>query len=98
MMWQTWTAFGIMIGYVMDLAFQNVPDRSGIRGLNWRLMLGSVSNSGDLSASLPRLMGSRIGRRPRAVHRGASLLLSRVASLVHDEGTVHKGVWFSPPA
>ena len=44
MMWQTWTAFGIMIGYVMDLAFQNVPDPSGIRGLNWRLMLGSVRN------------------------------------------------------
>ncbi|KAI0708285.1 hypothetical protein C8Q76DRAFT_770326 [Earliella scabrosa] len=42
MMWQTWTAFGIMMGYVMDLAFQNVPDRSGIRGLNWRLMLGSA--------------------------------------------------------
>ncbi|KAI1783044.1 hypothetical protein LXA43DRAFT_977304 [Ganoderma leucocontextum] len=42
MMWQTWTAFGIMIGYVMDLAFQNVQDPPGIRGLNWRLMLGSA--------------------------------------------------------
>ncbi|RPD60525.1 hypothetical protein L226DRAFT_387707 [Lentinus tigrinus ALCF2SS1-7] len=42
MMWQTWTAFGIMLGYVMDIAFQNVPDSSGIRGLNWRLMLGSA--------------------------------------------------------
>ncbi|TBU25760.1 hypothetical protein BD311DRAFT_808927 [Dichomitus squalens] len=42
MMWQTWTAFGIMIGYVMDLAFQNVSDPSGITGLKWRLMLGSA--------------------------------------------------------
>ena len=44
MMWQTWTAFGIMIGYVMDIAFQNVPDTHNITGLNWRLMLGSVSS------------------------------------------------------
>ncbi len=43
MMWQTWTAFGIMLGYLVDVAFQNVPDQSGIRGLQWRLMLGSVS-------------------------------------------------------
>ena len=42
MMWQTWTAFGIMIGYVMDLAFQNVSDPPHITGLKWRLMLGSV--------------------------------------------------------
>ena len=49
MMWQTWTAFGIMIGYVMDLAFFNVKDPEHITGLNWRLMLGSVST---LCASL----------------------------------------------
>ncbi|KAI0037114.1 hypothetical protein K488DRAFT_81345 [Vararia minispora EC-137] len=42
MMWQTWTAFGIMLGYVMDLAFYRVPDRPHIKGLNWRLMLGSA--------------------------------------------------------
>ncbi|KAH9934461.1 uncharacterized protein BXZ73DRAFT_45706 [Epithele typhae] len=42
MMWQTWTAFGIMIGYVMDIAFQNVHDPPHITGLNWRLMLGSA--------------------------------------------------------
>ena len=42
MMWQTWTAFGIMIGYVMDIAFENVKDTHNIKGLNWRLMLGSV--------------------------------------------------------
>lgn len=41
MMWQMWTAFGIMMGYVMDLAFYYVPDH-GIEGLNWRLMLGSA--------------------------------------------------------
>ncbi|TDL17272.1 hypothetical protein BD410DRAFT_794428 [Rickenella mellea] len=44
MMWQMWTAFGIMMGFVMDLAFLKVPDpKSGnIKGLNWRLMLGSA--------------------------------------------------------
>ena len=42
MMWQMWTAFGIMLGFVADLIFLKVPDRAGITGLNWRLMLGSV--------------------------------------------------------
>ncbi|KAK6845080.1 hypothetical protein PG995_015190 [Apiospora arundinis] len=42
MQWQMWTAFGIMIGYVADLAFYFVPDKSGISGLNWRLMMGSA--------------------------------------------------------
>ncbi|GAB1312948.1 hypothetical protein MFIFM68171_03158 [Madurella fahalii] len=42
MQWQMWTAFGIMLGYVADLAFYFVPD-SGIQlGLNWRLMMGSA--------------------------------------------------------
>ena len=42
MMWQMWTAFGIMLGYVADLALFKVPDKPGITGLNWRLMLSSV--------------------------------------------------------
>ncbi|ESK87138.1 mfs sugar transporter [Moniliophthora roreri MCA 2997] len=42
MMWQMWTAFGIMLGTVVDLAFLDIPDRSGIEGLKWRLMLGSA--------------------------------------------------------
>ncbi|KAJ0304153.1 hypothetical protein COL516b_006043 [Colletotrichum fioriniae] len=42
MQWQLWTAFGIMMGYVADLAFYYVPDKSGIVGLNWRLMMGSA--------------------------------------------------------
>ena len=42
MQWQVWTAFGIMLGYVCDLAFLNVPDTGNIVGLNWRLMLGST--------------------------------------------------------
>ncbi|KAK7035227.1 hypothetical protein VNI00_011994 [Paramarasmius palmivorus] len=42
MMWQTWTAFGIMLGTVVDLAFFGIPDLSGIVGLRWRLMLGSA--------------------------------------------------------
>ncbi|GAA5881040.1 hypothetical protein JCM16303_004647 [Sporobolomyces ruberrimus] len=42
MQWQVWTAFGIMFGTVSSLVFQRVPDKPGIRGLNWRLMLGSA--------------------------------------------------------
>lgn len=41
-MWQMWTAFGIMLGYVADLAFFKVPNKPHITGLNWRLMLASV--------------------------------------------------------
>jgi sugar porter (SP) family MFS transporter len=37
-----WTAFGIMIGYVADLAFYFVPDHGIELGLNWRLMMGSA--------------------------------------------------------
>jgi hypothetical protein len=29
-----------MLGFVADLAFYHVPDKSGIIGLNWRLMMG----------------------------------------------------------
>ncbi len=41
MQWQMWTAFGIMLGYVADLAFYSVPD-GRVVGLNWRLMMGSA--------------------------------------------------------
>ncbi|KAI0819328.1 hypothetical protein BC628DRAFT_1333246 [Trametes gibbosa] len=41
MMWQMWTAFGIMIGTVMSLVFYNVKSPH-VDGLNWRLMLGSA--------------------------------------------------------
>ena len=37
MMWQMWTAFGIMLGNIMGVAFMNVG-----HDLNWRLMLGST--------------------------------------------------------
>lgn len=42
MQWQMWTAFGIFVGYASDLAFYGVPDKPGITGLNWRLMMGSA--------------------------------------------------------
>ncbi|KAK4214472.1 hypothetical protein QBC37DRAFT_314322 [Rhypophila decipiens] len=42
MQWQMWTAFGIMMGYVADLAFYFVPDHGIQLGLNWRLMMGSA--------------------------------------------------------
>ncbi|KAI9840322.1 MAG: hypothetical protein M1837_001769 [Sclerophora amabilis] len=37
MMWQMWTAFGIMLGFIAGVAFGNV------KGLEWRLILGSTS-------------------------------------------------------
>ncbi|KAL2862830.1 sugar porter family MFS transporter [Aspergillus lucknowensis] len=37
MMWQMWTAFGIMLGNIMGVAFMNVGE-----DLSWRLMLGST--------------------------------------------------------
>ena len=42
MQWQMWTAFGIMVGYIADLAFYFVPDHGVALGLNWRLMMGSA--------------------------------------------------------
>ncbi|TFY58958.1 hypothetical protein EVG20_g7967 [Dentipellis fragilis] len=42
MMWQMWTAFGIMLGYVADLVLYKVPNKPHITGLNWRLMLASA--------------------------------------------------------
>lgn len=42
MMWQMWTAFGIMLGYIASVAFMDVT-HSTIPGFNWRLMLGSTA-------------------------------------------------------
>ncbi|KAL2826326.1 putative MFS myo-inositol transporter [Aspergillus cavernicola] len=42
MMWQMWTAFGIMLGYISSVIFMNV-ERDGLPGLNWRLMFGSTA-------------------------------------------------------
>lgn len=42
MLWQFFTAVGIMFGYVATLAFYYVPDRGIGDGLNWRLMLASA--------------------------------------------------------
>lgn len=46
MMWQMWTAFGIMLGFVVSVAFQNTRyDTANPQTpyWNWRLMLGSTS-------------------------------------------------------
>ena len=42
MLWQFFTAFGIMLGYAACLAFYYVGDHGIGGGLNWRLMLGSA--------------------------------------------------------
>lgn len=41
MQWQMWTAFGIMLGFIVSVAFQDVSTAT-IPFLNWRLMLGST--------------------------------------------------------
>jgi len=46
MMWQMWTAFGIMLGFIVDLGLYFVPNKPHIHGLNWRLMLGSAGVPG----------------------------------------------------
>ncbi|KAL2062870.1 hypothetical protein VTL71DRAFT_5942 [Oculimacula yallundae] len=44
MMWQMWTAFGIMLGFVVSVAFENVRYTEGVFPYwNWRLMLASTS-------------------------------------------------------
>ena len=42
MMWQMWTAFGIMLGFVVSVAFQNVTIIGGPNS-PWRWMLASTS-------------------------------------------------------
>lgn len=42
MLWQFFTAVGIMFGYVASLSFYYVGDNGISGGLNWRLMLGSA--------------------------------------------------------
>ncbi|CAI5758407.1 unnamed protein product [Candida verbasci] len=42
MLWQFFTAVGIMFGYVASLAFYYVPKHGIESGINWRLMLGSA--------------------------------------------------------
>ncbi|WFC98790.1 hypothetical protein MYAM1_001522 [Malassezia yamatoensis] len=42
MQWQSYTAFGVMIGYVLDLIFYKVQS-THVQGLNWRLMMGSAA-------------------------------------------------------
>lgn len=42
MQWQTWTAFGIMMGDAAGLVLYQVKDPHNITGLNWRLMMGSA--------------------------------------------------------
>jgi len=42
MMWQMWTAFGVMLGDLIDVAFYHIPNTGGVTVLNWRLMLGSA--------------------------------------------------------
>lgn len=93
MMWQTWTAFGIMLGFVADLAFYHVKDTHNITGLNWRLMLGSVSEIW-LFQKMRHLIPV-LGRLPRVIHRGPSLFLPGIPSLVYQQRPLSRCIYVS---
>lgn len=40
MMWQMWTAFGIMLGYIVDVIF--IPRGNMSPSVSWRIMMGST--------------------------------------------------------
>ncbi|GFZ45708.1 hypothetical protein JCM24511_03437 [Saitozyma sp. JCM 24511] len=106
MQWQMWTAFGIMLGYVADLVFQNVPDKPHITGLNWRLMLGSAGFPALIVMSQvfflpesPRWLMSK-GRYQKAYAsmlrlRGKPLLAARdlyyIFVLLEEEASIVRG-------
>ncbi|KAI4096212.1 MAG: hypothetical protein LQ339_007017 [Xanthoria mediterranea] len=43
MMWQMWTAFGIMLGFIAGVAFGGVRIPAGVDNTQWRIILGSTS-------------------------------------------------------
>ena len=43
MQWQMWTAFGIMLGFVVSVAFQNIAIPASAAYPNWRWMLASTA-------------------------------------------------------
>ncbi|KAG2738141.1 hypothetical protein P692DRAFT_20841329 [Suillus brevipes Sb2] len=84
MMWQMWTAFGIALGDLIDLAFYFIPDTPGVTGLNWRLMLGSAGVPGLIvcmqvlfAPESPRWLISK-GRYEDAFNELCRLRFSRV--------------------
>jgi hypothetical protein len=86
MMWQMWTAFGIMLGYVADLAFYKVPDKPHITGLNWRLMLASVIIC--IYYTTCSLTEINKGWYARTLPNGTSLFLPRITALAHLKGSI----------
>ena len=88
MMWQMWTAFGIMLGYVADLAFYKVPDTRHITGLNWRLMLASASVTICITLYAPFTHQNNKGWYARTLLNGTSLFLPRITALAHVKGSI----------
>ena len=43
MMWQMWTAFGIMLGFIAGVAFGGVRIPAGVDDTQWRMILGSTA-------------------------------------------------------
>jgi hypothetical protein len=94
MMWQMWTAFGIMLGYVSDLAFFKVPDKPHIKGLNWRLMLSSVPTSFHFSASVRTDAHSRpVYLHSSSWHKSFSVLNRPVGSCQRADTPTRTNRW-----
>lgn len=43
MMWQMWTAFGIMLGFIAGVVFSGVKIPAGVEDTQWRIILGSTA-------------------------------------------------------
>ncbi|KAI4091215.1 MAG: hypothetical protein LQ344_004207 [Seirophora lacunosa] len=43
MMWQMWTAFGIMLGFIAGVIFSGVRIPAGVEDTQWRIILGSTA-------------------------------------------------------
>ena len=86
----------LWLGYVMNIiAFQHVPDSSGIRGLNWRFNVDAWERESCCQRRIETRV-NQVSRAYRLVSLLSSLLFRFMAAprymMVHDEGPLSEGV------
>lgn len=89
MSWQLWTAFGILLGLVANLAVYRVGD------IAWRLQIGSA-----FIPAVPLAIGiyfcpGNLELLALRLHEAYSLTLFRIPTLVHQERTHGRGFQIS---